>query len=66
MSEQSERVGLNDKLCTDMTISMQTFEDENGQFGVQVIVSGLENNEQADRAVAYLQSLICGKEMTVN
>ena len=37
-----------------------------GQFGVQVIVSGLETNEQADRAMAYLQSLICGKEMTVN
>jgi hypothetical protein len=51
----------------DMVIGMRTFLDEDSdQFGVEVIVSGLASQEQADRAMAYMLSLLCGAEKTVN
>lgn len=55
------------KATDDTVIGMRTFLDEDSdQFGVEVIVSGLASQEQADRAMAYMQSLLCGAEKTVN
>ena len=51
----------------EMLISLRTFQnDEDGSFGVEVLVSGLENQQQADNAMNFIQSAICGKELSVN
>jgi hypothetical protein len=49
-----------------MTISMRTFEYGDGEFGVQVWVTGLLTQLQADKAMEYMQSLLCANEHTVN
>lgn len=55
------------KATDEMLIGMRTFLDEDSdQFGVEVLVSGLSSQEEADRAMAYMQSLLCGAEKIVN
>lgn len=55
------------KATEEMTISLRTFLDEDSdQFGVQVIVSGLATQQEADRALIYVQQLLCGAEKSVN
>ena len=50
-----------------MVISLLTFHDEDdNSFGVEVLVSGLQNQQLADKAMDYIQSVLCGKEITVN
>jgi hypothetical protein len=48
-----------------MIISLRSFEDDNG-FGVEVLVSGLQNQQQADKAMDFIQEQLCGKEIVVN
>lgn len=51
----------------EMTISMRTFLDEESyQYGVEVMVYGLASQEEADRAQAHLQKLLCGEEKILN
>lgn len=48
-------------------ISIRTFlDEESGKYGVELIVSCLETQQQADNAVAFLQRQLCGDEKTVN
>lgn len=62
-SELSAGLGIE----RDMLISLRTFQDdEDGSFGVEVIVSGLKSQQQADKAIDFIQGAICGKEMVVN
>ena len=49
-----------------MVISIRTFEDGDGEFGVQLNVTGLKTQTQADKAMQYMQDLLCGEEYTVN
>ena len=50
----------------DFVISLRTFEDEeNGNFGVECLVSGLYSQDQADKALDFIQEALCGKEITV-
>ena len=51
----------------EMTISLRTFlAEDSDQFGVEVIVSGLASQQEADRALIYVQQLLCGAEKMVN
>lgn len=48
-------------------ISIRTFLDEDsGKYGVELIVSFLDSQQQADNAVSFLQRQLCGTEQTVN
>lgn len=50
----------------DMLISLRTFKEEDGSYGVECLVSGLLNEQQAERALDFVQDAICGKEMSIN
>lgn len=51
----------------EVIISLRTFEnDEDGSFGVEVLVSGLNSQLQADKAMDFIQDQLCGKEILVN
>jgi len=45
------------------TISMQSVEYPDGSFGVQLVLSGLANIDQANAAMNHMQNLFCGEEM---
>lgn len=50
-----------------ITISMrQFFDEDSGQHGVQVIVSGLASEAEAERAMAFMQEKLCGGEIGIN
>ena len=53
------------------TITIRTFQDEfehleNIKFGVEVILTGLDTQEQANKAYEFIKSKLCGEEIGVN
>ncbi len=49
----------------EMVISMRTFVDEETDlFGVELYVSGIKDQQQADAAVAFLRKTLCGEQVT--
>lgn len=57
---------MGQKMQPEMTISMRTFIDGDDEYGVQVYVTGLPTQAAADKAMAYMQGLLCADEKTVN
>lgn len=45
------------------TISMRPVRYEDGSFGVDVSVTGLESEKQAELAMQHMQTLFCGQEI---
>lgn len=46
------------------TITMRWVQLSPGNFGVELLISGLPNVQKAEAAVAYMQGLLCGAEIT--
>lgn len=45
------------------TISMRTIKHAEGSYTVELIVSGLRNEQQAEAAMTHLQRALCGSEI---
>ena len=45
------------------TISMRQVRYEDGSYGVELTVTGLFNEQQAEAAMAHMQRLFCGAEV---
>ena len=45
------------------TISMRPVQYPNGLWGVEVTVAGLNSEEEAETAMIFIQSMLCGAEI---
>jgi hypothetical protein len=48
------------------TISMRWLKHEDGSYGVELLVSGLTSEAQAEAAMVHLQRTLCGQEISTN
>jgi ubiquinone/menaquinone biosynthesis C-methylase UbiE len=48
------------------TISMQVVTFPDGSFGVSLMVTGLQSQQQADAALAHMERMFCGQEIGGN
>ena len=48
------------------TFSMQPVRYEDGSWGVTVQVTGLTSKQQAEAAMAHMERLFCGQEISTN
>ncbi len=48
------------------TMSMRWIENGDGSFAVEVLVTGLSSQPQAEAAMAHMQRLFCAGEISVN
>lgn len=55
---------MNDRHCVP-TITMHPVKFEDGSFGVELIVTGLADEQQAETAMLHMQQVLCGQEIKV-
>jgi len=48
------------------TISLSKVQHDDGSFGVELIVSGLTSEAQANAAMDHLERTLCGPEFSLN
>jgi hypothetical protein len=47
------------------TISMKWVRYDEGHFGVELVVTGLESQQQAETAMAHMERQLCGTEIKI-
>lgn len=59
-----DRAMTDETTATPAAISMRTVRHDDGSYGVELTVTGLASEEQAEAAMQYMQRLFCGQEIS--
>ncbi|OHV93728.1 hypothetical protein AKG95_28665 (plasmid) [Janthinobacterium lividum] len=52
------------KSTTSWTLSMRWVRHAEGEYAVELTLSGLTSEQQAEAAIAHMQKMLCGPEFT--
>lgn len=55
-----------DQFSTRPTISMRSVKNSDNSFQVEMVITGLLNEQQADAALAHLERVLCASEVSTN